>query len=293
MSVHIISAVLKCREKELTPARRMVLVVLADHAAGDDARCWPSQKLIGEEAGCEVRTVKHHLKWLEENDFITRSTKHLGQGNGSRTSYKIHLSRLAETAPENDPDEGAEIAGANNARANNDALGSQILPLTNRQEPSIDTHSTREDEIDLAFEGFCSMAEKRNWTAPKKLTPSRKAALRKRLKENTLKGWGEILRKCAASDFLCGLTDRPFTLTIDWLLKPANTLKVLEGNYDNRTSATRTAGKRSNDRRAGSSEPDAFERLAARLAGAGAGQDVSPSEDARRGEVFTIDATAA
>ena len=169
MSVHIISAVLKCREKELTPARRMVLVVLADHAAGDDARCWPSQKLIGEEAGCEVRTVKHHLKWLEENKFITRSTKHLGQGNGSRTSYKIHLGRLDGTAP----NEGAEIAGANNARANNDALGSQILPLTNRQEPSIDTHSTREDEIDVAFDGFCSMAQKRNWTVPKKLTPSR------------------------------------------------------------------------------------------------------------------------
>ena len=135
MSVHVISAVLNCRNSELSCARRMVLVVLADHASGEDARCWPSQQLVADEAGCGIRTVKSHIKWLEDNGYIIRTTKKLGQGNGSRTSYKICLSRLQSDTI----DRGAENAGANIARANSCTLRGEKPPVTNRQEPSIDT----------------------------------------------------------------------------------------------------------------------------------------------------------
>ncbi len=135
MSVHVISAVLNCRNAELSCARRMVLVVLADHASGEDARCWPSQQLVADEAGCGIRTVKSHIKWLEDNGYIIRTTKKLGQGNGSRTSYKICLSRLQSDTI----DRGAENAGANIARANSCTLRGEKPPITNRQEPSIDT----------------------------------------------------------------------------------------------------------------------------------------------------------
>lgn len=134
MSIHVISAVLNCRDPELTSSRRMVLVCLANYA-GDDGHSWPSQQLIADESGCGIRSVKDHLKWLEQNGFIIRKTKSLGQGNGSRTSYHILLSRLSRTQP----DAGAQIAGANNARANSRSCEGSIPPLTNRQEPSIPT----------------------------------------------------------------------------------------------------------------------------------------------------------
>lgn len=132
MSIHAISAVLSCRDSELTSSRRMVLVCLANYA-GDDGHAWPSQKLLSDESGCGLRSLKDHLKWLEVNGFIRRDTKNLGQGKGSRTSYYLDLKRLTRTAK----DAGAQIAGANNARAKNSTYEGSIPHLTNRQEPSI------------------------------------------------------------------------------------------------------------------------------------------------------------
>jgi biotin operon repressor len=134
MSIHVISAVLKCRDPELSSSRRMVMVVLANYA-GDTGKAWPSQQLIADETGCGVRSIKDHLAWLEKAGFITRHTQNLGQGNGSRTSYQIHLDRLERTAP----NAGEEIAGANIARAKKREPRCNIPHLTNRQEPSIDT----------------------------------------------------------------------------------------------------------------------------------------------------------
>lgn len=136
MSIHVVSAVLKCRDKQLTSSRRMVLVCLANFA-GEDGKSWPSQQLIADESGCGLRSVKDHIKWLDLNGFLTRTTKKLGQGNGSRTSYNISLKRLIEGTT----DRGEEIAGANNARAKSVSSECSILPLTNRQEPSIDNSS--------------------------------------------------------------------------------------------------------------------------------------------------------
>lgn len=132
MSIHVVSAVLKCRDPELSSSRRMVMVVLANYA-GDSGRAWPSQQLIANEAGCGIRSIKDHLAWLEKAGFITRTTTNLGQGNGSRTSYQIHADRLAQTLS----DAGEEIAGANFARANEREARCSIPHLTNRQEPSI------------------------------------------------------------------------------------------------------------------------------------------------------------
>lgn len=48
---------------------------------------------------------------------------------------------------------------------------------------------------------------------------------------------GEVcafFRKVEASDFLCGRNGRGWSANFDWLMKSANTIKVLEGTYDNK-----------------------------------------------------------
>ena len=44
--------------------------------------------------------------------------------------------------------------------------------------------------------------------------------------------------KTGKSSFLNGDNDRGWTASIDWLIKPENRLKVLEGKYDNRQGKT-------------------------------------------------------
>lgn len=136
MSIHVISAVLNCRDPELTSSRRMVLVVLANYAS-EHGHSWPSQKTIGEESGSAERSVRDHLKWLEENQFITRVTERLGHGKGSRTTYQISLRKLRETAS-NRPAKSAPAKPAATLRpAESVTYSGGIPPITNRHEPSV------------------------------------------------------------------------------------------------------------------------------------------------------------
>lgn len=72
-------------------------------------------------------------------------------------------------------------------------------------------------------------------------TPARQQALRARWREKTerqtLDWWREFFAYVAKSDFLCGRTPassgrKPFELSLDWLCKSENFVKVLEGAYE-------------------------------------------------------------
>lgn len=57
-----------------------------------------------------------------------------------------------------------------------------------------------------------------------------------RLKTYSLEDFKLLFAKTEASDFLKGTNDRKWKATFDWLMNENNMLKVLEGNYDNRSS---------------------------------------------------------
>lgn len=77
---------------------------------------------------------------------------------------------------------------------------------------------------------------------PRLWSPARQALLRARWKEDesrqSLDWWRRFFDFVNASDFLMGRTHskdrRPFELSLEWLCKSENFLKVLEGAYDNR-----------------------------------------------------------
>ena len=56
-----------------------------------------------------------------------------------------------------------------------------------------------------------------------------------RLKDYGLNGFRDAVDRIKESDFLQGKhSGRPWVITYDWLVKPNNFPKVLEGNYDNK-----------------------------------------------------------
>lgn len=67
---------------------------------------------------------------------------------------------------------------------------------------------------------------------------TRKATVKARLKEYSFDDIITVFQKAEKSDFLTGKVSnqgsRPFKASFDWLMKPSNFIKVLEGNYDNR-----------------------------------------------------------
>lgn len=74
------------------------------------------------------------------------------------------------------------------------------------------------------------------WPKVQKMTPTRSKALRARLKDcGGMDGWRHAIQSAAKSDFLCGRSSRPWAgFSFDWLVKPQNFTKLMEGNYANR-----------------------------------------------------------
>ena len=66
------------------------------------------------------------------------------------------------------------------------------------------------------------------------ISPKRKAALNARCREHGKTALAEVVRKAAVSDFLNGGGGRAFVADFDWLMRPNNFPKVLDGNYDNK-----------------------------------------------------------
>lgn len=66
------------------------------------------------------------------------------------------------------------------------------------------------------------------------LSPKRQESIRARIREHGEDAFVEMVRKAALSEFLKGNNKRGFQATFDWLIRPSNFQKTLEGNYDNR-----------------------------------------------------------
>ncbi|NCC96885.1 MAG: hypothetical protein EOM02_08600 [Synergistales bacterium] len=81
---------------------------------------------------------------------------------------------------------------------------------------------------------------------PTTWTKTRASALKGRLKEDRerrdLAWWRRYFESIAESDFLsgrAGTSKGPFFASLDWVMKPTNMVKILEGNYANRANRSR------------------------------------------------------
>ena len=119
------------------------------------------------------------------------------------------------------------------------------------------------DNSQACFDHFNAVAERVGWPKVQKITAPRRAALSQRLRDvGGDDGWRDAVDRAALSPLLTGQNGRGWIADFDWLCKPANFTKLMEGNYDPRPATASQA----NTRRAGdgSATVDAFATVAAR-----------------------------
>lgn len=74
----------------------------------------------------------------------------------------------------------------------------------------------------------------KNVIPAKVLTKKRKETIGARLREHGFENVLTMLELAGQSDFMAGDNKRKWMATIDWVFRPTNFVKVLEGNYNNR-----------------------------------------------------------
>lgn len=103
-------------------------------------------------------------------------------------------------------------------------------------------------KIVAAFNEICT-----SLTKVKGLTEGRKSVIKARYKDlgYSMDKVKEYFTKVQASDFLTGKVERegkrPFKATFDWVIKSANFVKIIEGNYENKEASYGTSGKLSTE----------------------------------------------
>ncbi len=70
----------------------------------------------------------------------------------------------------------------------------------------------------------------------KSLSERRKSNIKARVREHSKRAVFEVITKAGASDFLNGRNKNGWVADFDWIFRPNNFPKVLEGNYDNRNN---------------------------------------------------------
>jgi len=68
------------------------------------------------------------------------------------------------------------------------------------------------------------------------LSDKRKTALKGLINTYSVEKVKEVFDKAEKSDFMKGTNDRKWSATFDWIINPTNFLKVLEGNFDNKSN---------------------------------------------------------
>lgn len=81
------------------------------------------------------------------------------------------------------------------------------------------------------------------------VTDRRRQSIKARVREHGKTALMTVIVKAAASAFLNGRNGRAFVASFDWLIKPNNFVKVLEGNYDDNINNIADGNNRSNNGR--------------------------------------------
>lgn len=94
-------------------------------------------------------------------------------------------------------------------------------------------------EQDDCIRHFNETAERVGWPKVQVVSKERRAALSQRIKAvGGADQWREAINRAAMSPLLTGQAGKGWRADFDWLAKPANFTKLMEGNYDERRPGT-------------------------------------------------------
>lgn len=90
--------------QDVEPPAKLVLLALANRTNHETGMCFPGQELIAEECSMSVRTVRRHLKTLEDCGLLERRMRMSREGRGRTSdSYRLLIDQPDKSAGESRP----------------------------------------------------------------------------------------------------------------------------------------------------------------------------------------------
>lgn len=216
------------------PLRKLVLIKLADNA-NDSGECWPSYQHIADQCEISTRSVIRHIDALCEAGLLQKQHRPGPKGNSSNL-YQITLrgdreSLWVVTQCHKGGDRESLGGSDRESPRTSNSLEPVNEPFRDQQAESHFGHRIDYQAITVAFNNHLPALPQ-----PRDMTEKRKKAIRSIVKRGGRYAEPDFFSRFFAyvskSDFLMGRGAKPWRgCCFDWLLKPENFQKIIEGNY--------------------------------------------------------------
>lgn len=217
--------------------QKAVLISLADNA-NDEGVCWPSVARIAERTCLAERTVQGAIKWLGQASILS-----VRERMGRSTMYTLTPAAYAppqDMHPAGDAPPPPQLTTETPAA---DAPRTVIEPSSEPSPPVGDENPSKVSKPKCPSQAIVDLFNKTLPGLPQvaMLTKDRITKISARWNDSTvhqdLGFWAEFFELVGSSPFLMGEGEgrdgtKPFRATFDWLIKPSNFVKVVEGNYN-------------------------------------------------------------
>jgi hypothetical protein len=115
---------------------RLVLLVLADHAAANGTGACPSQATIAVEAGLDRRTVRHALEWLVFGGLIIKTAEAVPRVRGD--TYRLALGHELGRVPP--PETVVDNSGGDARQSSSNSGGTRAGDPATNQNQNLSTY---------------------------------------------------------------------------------------------------------------------------------------------------------
>ena len=216
-----------CRDGRLSDAQcRVGIALIFTFHNTNTGQCNPSVRQLAEASGTSPATVLRAIQALDDAGYVSAERSH--GGRNKRNTYAIKHSAGETFEDENaSPVKQKRSAGEAPCSAGETRNVPLVIDAKNTRKKT--RERTREGTVTDAFQAFRHLASEIGLPEPRMPTKARLSKIEKLINGHGLESWQQALDEIRASRFLCG--ERDWKPTLDWLLKPANFFKVIEGNY--------------------------------------------------------------
>ena len=213
-------------QKDLQASDKVVFSVIRDYL-NDNGTSWPGIRTLSKNTGLAFSTVIDSIQRLEAAQFL--KVERFGPGKSSHYSI-IESALRTRTVKRSENPNGQKTKALGNPNSGARKTRTEALGISEPTKTDLKNKTT----VSTAF--VLSWNTQDRLPKIKSVTNKRKEAFDVRTgEEQFAENWQQIIKKAAASDFLCGKNNRGWKIDIDWLLKnDTNYVKVLEGKYDNK-----------------------------------------------------------
>ena len=185
-----------------------------------------------------IEARKRYIQQFSDNPTQPTGNPRVNSGNPTQPYNKNKNKNKNKEQEQEQEQEGNNLSIEHSSTSTQNVDADAATSDKVKKTPPSEEEKKKERFYHEVAERFNDAVKGKQIQAIKKLNSFRKSHIEARKTQYGKDAIFEVIEKASKSEFLNGCGRKGFVATFDWIIRPTNFLKVLEGNYDNKLIPT-------------------------------------------------------